>query len=152
MFPRRGQLAQVGRNGAYGVDVRKAEGHARLVGHGGQMQRGIGGAAQRHIHRKRVAHGLGVEDVQRAQVLPVQFHHLRARFLGQADARRVGRGDGSVARQRQAQRLGKAVHGVGGKHAGAGTAGGARVVFRAGQRAFVDVSGHVRAHCLKGAV
>jgi hypothetical protein len=37
----------------------------------------------------------------------------------------VGRQQGAVARQGEAQRFGEAVHGVGGEHAGAGAAGGA---------------------------
>ncbi len=43
-------------------------------------------------------------------------------MLGQAQAGRIGSGYGAVARQGNTDGLGKAVHGVGRKHAGTGAA------------------------------
>ena len=118
MPPGRRQLAQVGRDAAYFIKNFQSQRQSRFGEHGGQMQHGIGAAAQGHIHGHGVAHGFFRHDVARAQVLFHQSQNLLARLLGQTDARGGHGGYGSVARQSKAYGFGQAVHGVGREHAG----------------------------------
>ena len=57
-----------------------------------------------------------------------QVDHAHTGTLGQSQALAVVGGDGAVAGKGKAERLGEAVHGVGGEHAGAGTAARAAVL------------------------
>ncbi|MPM98424.1 hypothetical protein SDC9_145610 [bioreactor metagenome] len=93
------------------------------------MQHAVGGAAERHIHRKRVCkRGLG-ENLRRANVFFDQLNYLHPRVFCQPQAFRIDRGNCAVAGQRHTDCLAQAGHGVCGKHAGAGAAAGTRVVF-----------------------
>ena len=114
--PRWGQMAQVGRPGGDGVGLVQVNGHPGLMGDGGQVEHGIGGAAQGHVHGLRIVEGRRRHDVPGPDVPPDQLHDLHARLLGQAAAGREGRGNGPVAGQSHANGLCQAVHGVGGIH------------------------------------
>ena len=100
-----------------------------FVRDGGQVQHGVGGAAQRHIQTERVAErGFG-HDLVRRQAFFNQLDDAHAGLFRQTDARRVHGGNRAVARQRHADDLGDTVHGVGGEHAGTAAAAGTRGGF-----------------------
>ena len=121
----RSQVAQVGGLHAHGVGDVEVDVDAALMGDGRQVQHGVGGAAQGHVHREGVLKSLLRHDVTRTNVALEHLHDGHARMLGQLQATRVHGGDGAVAAQAHTERLGEAVHGVGGVHARARTAGGA---------------------------
>ena len=118
----RREVAQVRHLGARLVDPVEVKVDPRLVRDGGQMQHGVGGAAQRHIQTERVAERGFCHDLLRGQPLPNQLDDPHAGLFGQTDARRVHGGNRAVPRQRHADDLGDAVHGVRGEHAGAASA------------------------------
>ena len=89
-----------------------------------QMQHGIGGASQRHIHSQSVHKSVLGHDVAGTDIFFNKFHNLHAGVLGKADTGGVDGGDCAVALKAHADGLGQAVHGVCSVHAGAGTAGG----------------------------
>ncbi len=60
VMPGRGEVTQVRRDFADFVNQLHAERHARLMRDGGEMQRGVGRTAQRHIHRQSVPDGFSV--------------------------------------------------------------------------------------------
>ena len=144
-----GQMAQVRGHGADFVGHVQVEVHAALVGDGGQVEHGVSGAAQSHVGSQGVADGGGGHDVPGTDVFAHQLHDLHTGVLGKLDSRGVHGGDGAVAFQTHAQNLCQAVHGVGGVHAGAGTAGGAGVLFAVGKPGFINFAGGVSAHSLE---
>ena len=81
--PGGGQVAQVGGLGGDLVGHIQGQLDAALVGDGGQVEHGVGGAAQGHVHRLGVVEGGGGHDVPGPDVLLHQFHDLHARVLGQ---------------------------------------------------------------------
>ena len=122
---------------------------AALVGDGGQVEHGVGRAAQGHVDGLGVVEGGAGHDVPGPDVLFHQLHDLHARVLGQAQPGGIDGGDGAVAPQGHADGLGEAVHGVGGVHAGAGAAGGAGGVLIFLHARLVQLSGVVSAHGLE---
>ena len=122
------QLHQMWHRVGNGVDALQVKLQPRLMGDGGQVQHGVGGAAQGHVRRQTVLDSLLRDDVTGAQVLFHQLHDLHACVLGKQDALALHGGDGAVAGQTQTQQLRHAVHGVGREHAGAGAAAGAGVL------------------------
>ena len=142
-------MAQVGGLGADLVDHVQVQLHPGLVGDGGQVEHGVGGAAQGHVHRLRVVEGGGGHDIPGTDVLLDQLHDLHARVLGQAQAGGVDGGDGSVAPQGHSDGLGQAVHGVGGVHAGAAAAGGAGVLRVVLHPVLVQLARVIGAHGLE---
>ena len=147
--PGGGQVAQVGGLGGDRVGHVQIQLDAALVGDGGQVEHGVGGAAQGHVHRLGVVEGGGGHDVPGLDVPLDQLHDLHARVLGQPQAGRPHGGDGAVAPQAHADGLGEAVHGVGGVHAGAGAAGGAGVVLIVLHAGLVQLARLVGAHRLE---
>ena len=118
------------------VDVAHGEVDFGFLRGGQQVQNSVGGAAHCDIQRHRVLKCGLAGDVarQRAGVvlLVVAFGQLNDALTGveeQLLTVGVGRQQRTVARLREAQRFGQAVHGVGGKHTGTGTAGRARGAF-----------------------
>ena len=114
------------------IDVGHGEGHFALLRGGQQMQHGVGGAAHGDVegHRifKRVEGGDGARQRAGVVLLVIAMAKLDSGAAGAEEelfAVRVRGHDGAVAGQREAERFGEAIHGVGGEHAGAGTAGGA---------------------------
>ena len=107
------------------VDQGKGDVHAGFLGNGLEMEHGVGGTPQGHVHGQGVAEGRLRQDIQGTDVLPEQFHHSHARLFGQSDSLGHGTGDGAVAGKSHADGLGEAVHGIGREHAGTGAAGGA---------------------------
>ena len=123
-------------NAAQAVDVGHFEIHARFVGNGEQMQDGVGGAAHGDVHGhgifKRFFGGNAARQYGFVVLLVVafgDFDNHAAGFEEQFFAACVGSQIRTVARQRKAECFGQAVHGVGSKHAGAGAASRAGVLF-----------------------
>ena len=101
------------------------------------MQHGVGRAAHGDVERHGVLERLEAGDRARQRglviVLVVAAGEIDDEMAGldeQALAVGVGGHDRAVAGQREAERLGEAVHGVGGEHARAGAAGRAGVALQ----------------------
>ena len=127
---RRRHLAETGHPTGQAVDVGQGEVDAAFVRRGQQVQHGVGRAAHRDVEAHRVLEGGEARDAARQRGRIVLF----VPAAGEIDDHAAGlaeqplaigmrRQDRSVAGQRQAERLGQAVHRVGGEHARAGTAG-----------------------------
>ncbi len=71
-------------------------------------------------------------------ILVAEFHYALTGCFEELLAFGVGRDDGAVAREAEAQGFGQGVHGVCGEHAGAGTASGAGVRFDGGHFFIAD--------------
>ena len=106
------------------------------MGRSQQVQDGVGGATHGNVQRHGVVKSLGSGDGARQHGLVVavvialdELDDGGAGLLVQRLAGGVGREHRTIARQGQANCFGQAVHGVGGEHARAGTAGGAGVLF-----------------------
>ena len=118
------------------VDVAHGEVDFGFLRGGQQVQYGVGGTAHGDIQRHGVFERGFTGNVarQRAGVvlLVVAFGQLNDALTGveeQLLTVGVGRQQRTVARLRQAQRFGQAVHGVGGEHTGTGAAGRTRGAF-----------------------
>ena len=118
--PARLQIGDIGRALEDLGDVEQVELDAALMRDGRQMQRRIGRAAGGRDHRRRILQRLAGDDVARADVARDQFHDLLAGGRAEAVANLVGRRRAGRIRQRQADRLGDARHGVGGELGAAG--------------------------------
>ena len=123
------------------VDIVQGEIDLRLVGNRQNMQHGVGGTAHSHIQRhsilKRSLRGNGTRQNRLVILLIValrQANDALPRLQKQFLTRDLGRKRGTVAGQRQTDRLVQAVHGVCGKHARTGTARGAGVLLNLGER------------------
>ena len=149
-----GDLPFAGRRGLadarHGVgdafDVVKREVHVGGLRHGEDVQHGVGGTAHGHIHGHGVLESLLGGDGTRQHGIVVivvillgDLHHLLGGALEQVLAVGMGGQNGAVARQSQTDGLGQAVHGVGGEHAGAGTAGRADGLLVGEQILFVQI-------------
>ena len=113
------------------------------------MEHGVGRTAQCHVDGLGVVEGGGGHNITGTDVLLHQFHDLHTGVLGKAQASRHHGGDRAVAGQGHTDGLGKAVHGVGGIHTGAGTAGGAGVILVLLHTGLIQLAGIVSAHRLK---
>src|SRR5690554_2309301 len=118
------------------VDVVHTEVHLRFVGNGQEVQHGIGASAHGNVeghgvHKGRLG-GNVAGQYRNIAVLVIavgQFYNLVGGVFEELSTVHVGGYNGAVARQGQSQRLVEAVHGVGGKHARAGAAGGTGILF-----------------------
>src|SRR5690606_24696678 len=126
----RRHLAQLRYFARQPVDVAQVEGQLGLLGGGQQVQDGVGRAAHGDVQGHGVLEGLEAGDVARQDVLvafvvvlPAQVDDQPAGAQEQLFAVAVGGQGRTVARQREAEGLGQAVHRVGGEHAGAAAAG-----------------------------
>ena len=146
---RRGQMTQVGGSGIELVHMCKINVNAAFMGNGRQVQHGIGGAAQRHVHDLGIVEGVLGHDITGTDVLAEQLHHLHACLLGKAQTGGVDGGNGAVAPKSHADGLGETVHGVGGVHAGTGAAGGACVHHIFLYAVLIQRARMIRAHCLE---
>ena len=142
-------MAEVGSAGVEVVDVVQVDLNAALVGDGREMEHGVGGAAQGHIHDLCIVEGGLGHNVTGPNVLFQQLHHLHTCLLGQPDAGGVGGGNGAVAPETHADGFRQAVHGVCGIHTGTGAAGGAAVHDILLHALFVQRPGMVSAYCLE---
>ena len=132
----RRHLAQVRHLARQGVNMGHGEIVAGLLGGGKNMQHRIGGAAHGDVHGHGVGKRLGSGDGTRQGAL-VFFFVIAAGQLDDAPpglqkqfpAVAMGRHQAAVARQRQPQRLGQTVHGIGGEHARTRPAGGTGRAF-----------------------
>ncbi len=111
------------------IGYRNLKVDAALMRNGRQMQHGIGRAAERHIDGQGIHEGFLRHDVAGTDVLPDTFHDLHAGMLCQLQTGRIYGGNGTVAFQPHAQHLCETVHGVGGIHTRAGTAGRADILL-----------------------
>ena len=125
-------LAELRHLAGHAVDVGHGEVDARLLGCRQQVQHGIGGAAHGDVERHGILERRLGGDVARQGTRIILFipalgqgHDALARQLEQLLAVAMGRQQRTVARLGEAQGLGQTVHGVGGKHTGAGATGGA---------------------------
>ena len=148
-IPGGGQVAEVGGPAGNLIGHVQVQRNAALVGDGGEVEHGVGGAAQGHVHGFGVVEGRFGHDIPGADVLFHQLHDLHARVLGQPQPGGPDGGDGAVAPEGHTDGLGEAVHGVGGVHAGAGAAGGAGVVLIILHPRFIQLPGVVAAYGLK---
>ena len=98
---------------------------AELAGDGGQVQRGVRGAADGTVHNDRVAESSGSQDLIRRNILFGKLHDLAAGIAGILKQIAHGGGNKSRTGQRQTQRLGNALHSGGGTEEAAGADGGA---------------------------
>ena len=112
------------------LDVVQGEVHIGGLGHGENVQHGVGGTTHGHIHGHGVLEGfLGGDGARQHGIVGIvvvlvgDLDDLLGGTLEQVLAVGVGGEDGAVAGQGQADGLGQAVHRVGGEHAGAGAAG-----------------------------
>ena len=106
-------------------DLVEVDSAGRPRGDGGQVQHGVGGAAQADVDRQGVAEGGVGQDVARLEVLRPAAPSPGRRPPWRAGCARCTRPGWCRCRAGHADDLGEAVHGVGGEHAGAGAAGGA---------------------------
>ena len=126
----RGDLAQTRHAARQPVDIGHGEVDLALVRRGEQMQDGVGRSAHRDVERHRVLERLEGGDPARQRAFvallvpaPRQIDDEVPGLDEQAPPVGVGRHHRAIAGQRQAQRLGEAVHRIGGEHARAGAAG-----------------------------
>ena len=80
------------------------------------MHHGVGAAAQRVQQCDGIIKGLGGQNLRGTDIRFDQFDDLPAGGLRQARPARIGRGDGAVARQRDAQRFHQRIHRRGRAH------------------------------------
>ena len=118
------------------IDITHGEVDFGFLRGGQQVQHGIGRTAHGDIQRHGVFERRLTGDVARQRagivLLVVTFGQLNNALTGVEEQRftvSVRRQQRAVARLREAQRLGQAVHGVGGEHPGTGSAGWARGAF-----------------------
>jgi hypothetical protein len=143
-------LAQLRHRARQAVDVGHGEVDLGLLRNGQHVQDGVGGAAHGDVQRHRVLERLEAHRARQHRLVVLlvvalaQFHRQAAGALEQLLAVGVRGHHGAVAGQRQAQRLGQAVHRVGGEHARAGAAGRAGRALDLGQVGVADlvVGGH----------
>ena len=122
-------LHSCGTTSRHAVDVGHGEVDLGLLRNRQQVQDGVGRAAHGDVQRNRVLEGLEADGARQhgfvvlLVVALAQLHDQATGALEQLLAVGVRGHHRAVARQGQAQRFGQAVHGVGGEHARAGTAG-----------------------------
>ncbi len=111
------------------IHVLHGEIHTRLKRNRQQMQHGIGRTAHRNIQRHRILKGIESGDIARQHRLVVLLVITAAQVDNHATCTQkqlfalgMRRDQRTVAGQGQAQRLGQAIHRIGGEHAGTGTA------------------------------
>ena len=132
----RRDLAQLRHALRQAVDVAHAEGHLGFLRRCEQVQDRVGRTPHRDVERHRILERLERRDATRQgtrilRTIPAmaQFHRGAPGLQEQLLAIRMRGQHGAIARQRQAQRFGQAVHRVRGEHAAAGTAGRAGAAF-----------------------
>ncbi len=130
------RLAQARHLARDAVDIGHGEVHTGFLRRGQQVQHGVGRTAHRHVQRHRVLERALGGDVARQDgfvffdvVAAAQVNDQAAGLFEQPLAPGVRGDDGAVARQRQADGFGQAVHRVGSEHAGTGAAGRAGAAF-----------------------
>ena len=126
----RGDLGQARHLAAQPVDVLHGEVHPGFLGGGQQVQHGIGRSAHRNVEAHRVFEGFEAGNAARQDAGVILLVPALAQFDRESpglEEQRLAIGMGSqlraVAGQRKAQRLGQAVHRIGGEHAAARSAG-----------------------------
>ena len=124
-------LGQLGRGIGQAVElVQHLDAKLCLVGDGGQVHNGVGGAAHGKAGLDGVPHGAVGDDFPGGDVLFHQLHDFHAGLLGLHHADGGGGGSGAAVRQSHAHGLGQCAHGVGGAQIGAGAAAGAGGVLQ----------------------
>ena len=129
-----------------GIEVVDGERHARLPGDGEQVQNGVGRAAGRVHAGDRVLERAACHDLTRQHAAAQEVHREPPRVLADAILRRVGRGDAGRAHRRQAEKLERHRHGVGGELTATRARTGAGAVLQFLQVSVRELAGGVRAH------
>jgi len=125
------------------VQVVQAQCHASTARHRDDVHRGVGRAAQRHLHRRSVEKGAAAEDARRPEVVPDHADDALAAIGGHARVGGVHRRDRGAAWQRQAQRLDQRGHGAGRAHGVAGAGAARHLGFERDPLRLVDAAGLV---------
>mmetsp|Transcript_19599 Transcript_19599/g.54488 ORF Transcript_19599/g.54488 Transcript_19599/m.54488 type:complete len:309 (-) Transcript_19599:790-1716(-) len=120
------------------LEVVDGERHAAGLGHGKQVQDGIGGTARGHDHHHRVLKGGARHDVPRLDVLLHEVEKCSACHAAFIALQWVLRRDGRGVGQRHAHGLDGGCHCVGGVHASAGSSAGAGVADNVEPLVLVD--------------
>ena len=145
------QLGEVRRFMGNLVEQGKGQPDAGFVGDGRQVQCRVRAAADGHVDGDGVLEGVQGHDVAGQDLFLHEADDRFACFLGEAGTVPLEGGrNGAVAGQAHAEYFGQAVHGVGRKQAGAGTAAGAGGLFNAGQFGLVDLAGFKTAGGFEG--
>ena len=149
VFAAGAQVGDHGRNLAQLDEVIEGQFDIDRMGHGQQVQHGVGRAGEGDHHADGIFEGLAGHDVARFEVKLEQFHDLLAgpetvRSLVAADGV-LGAGTG----QAHAQRLDGRRHGVGGVHAAARTGAGNGHFLDLFDLDLADVAARVLAHGLE---
>ena len=126
---------------AYLVGNVEVDFYSALVRNGREMKHTVGRTADSHVNRESVHKCFAGHDVARADTLLNHIHNRHTRLFGKNYSVGINSGDGAVSGKTHAQSLGKAVHGVGGVHSGAGAAGGAGSALEITELILVDESG-----------
>ena len=118
----------------------RIEFNAKFVGNGRDVQQRIGRTGNGRVNHYRIFKGLFGDDVPGFQSLLCQLHHLLACLPGNAAQILTGSGHQGRTGEHQAQGFAHDLHGGGGTHKGAGTAGGTGMVLVPGELIFGDLT------------
>ena len=138
VIPARSQMAEIGHLGRDPVGDEDIQVDPRFAGDRRKVQHRIGRAAEGHVDGEGVFKRLLRHDVQRPDILFEQLHDPISRFFGKPIPLGIDGGNRAVPRKAHSDRLGEAVHAVGGVHPRTGAAGGTRIVFPVKQLGIVD--------------
>lgn len=111
VLPGRAHIGDERRAAAERIEARQRQVDAEAPGDGGQVDNGVGAATERMQQRDGVVEGLGSENLRRADASLDQLQDLATGGGGQAQAARIGGGDGAIAGQGDAERFHQRVHG-----------------------------------------
>jgi len=123
----------MGRLPAELVEAVQVQVQAELCGYGRDMENGIGGPTDGHVHPDGVVQRGGGDYLPGGDILLHQLHDLHAGELAQAHLPGIHGMGGGAAGKAQSHGLGEAGHGVGGKEAGAGSRTGTGHLLQVGQ-------------------
>ena len=110
------KMAEVRSLGAYLVSHVKVDIYAAFVGDSREMEHTVCGTSKSHISCESVLESLLCHDIERADILSVEFHNLHTCLLCKLDTLGVNSRDSAVASETHTQYLSEAVHGVSGIH------------------------------------
>ena len=110
------KVAEVRSLCAYLVSHVKVDIYAAFVGDSREMEHTVCGTSKSHICCKSVLKSLLCHDIERTDILSVEFHYLHTCLLSKLDTLGINSRDSAVASETHTQHLGKAVHGVSGIH------------------------------------
>ena len=110
MLACRSKMTKVRRCLAYFVCVIERDRCLCLICYSGEMQHGVSGAAQRHIHSQSIVNRIGRYNVTRTDILFKKLHYLHSGVLGKSYSFRINCGDRAVPGERHPEYLTETVH------------------------------------------